>query len=118
MGCKQSKEKEEEEPKQEGQQEGGEGDQPAAAEGGDGEQAATDQAQEDGDKTDQDGAKIIVVFGATGNQGGSVVKAMQKDDKYKIRAATRNPDSDKAKALSESGNHFHILIGPQHENGT
>ncbi len=47
--------------------------------------------------------KIIVVFGATGQQGGSVVASFLKNKDYIVRAVTRNPDSDKAKALSASG---------------
>ena len=48
-------------------------------------------------------AKLITVFGATGAQGGSVVKALLADGGFKVRAVTRNPDSAKAKALSEQG---------------
>lgn len=44
--------------------------------------------------------KIISVVGATGTQGGSVISALLKDGKYTIRALTRNPNSDAAKALS------------------
>ncbi|KAK0482758.1 putative hscarg dehydrogenase [Armillaria novae-zelandiae] len=47
--------------------------------------------------------KIIVVFGATGQQGGSVVTSFLKNKDYIVRAVTRNPDSDKAKALSANG---------------
>jgi uncharacterized protein YbjT (DUF2867 family) len=34
---------------------------------------------------------IIVVTGATGLQGGSVVKFLVKDGKWAVRAITRNP---------------------------
>ncbi|KAK0203267.1 putative hscarg dehydrogenase [Desarmillaria ectypa] len=44
--------------------------------------------------------KLIVVFGATGNQGGSVVASFLRNRAYVVRAVTRNPDSDKAKALA------------------
>lgn len=44
-----------------------------------------------------------MVFGATGMQGGSVVRAMKGDDKFKIRAVTRNMNSEKAKALVDEG---------------
>ena len=34
----------------------------------------------------------IAVFGATGNQGGAVVRALQAGGQFKVRALTRNPD--------------------------
>src|SRR5205823_2028385 len=36
--------------------------------------------------------KIIAVFGATGQQGGGVVRALQASGQFKVRAVTRNPD--------------------------
>src|SRR5881396_3013599 len=36
--------------------------------------------------------KRIAVFGATGNQGGAVVRALQAGGQFKVRALTRNPD--------------------------
>jgi NmrA-like family len=48
-------------------------------------------------------SKIISVVGATGSQGGSVINALLKEGIYKIRAITRNPDSDAAKALTALG---------------
>src|ERR1700704_6054166 len=36
--------------------------------------------------------KLIAVFGATGQQGGGVVRALQADGQFKVRALTRNPD--------------------------
>lgn len=49
--------------------------------------------------------KIIVVFGATGAQGGGLAKAILNDpnSEFAVRAITRNPDSDKAKALAKIG---------------
>ncbi|KAJ3526654.1 hypothetical protein NM208_g11086 [Fusarium decemcellulare] len=47
--------------------------------------------------------QLITVYGATGSQGGSVVQSLlqNKSQFFKIRGITRNPDSDKAKALVE-----------------
>jgi len=42
---------------------------------------------------------MICVWGATGNQGCSVVKALTKDGKWTVRAITRDANSDDAKAL-------------------
>lgn len=49
--------------------------------------------------------RIIAVLGATGAQGGSLAYAMLNDpnSEFKVRAITRNPNSDKAKALSNAG---------------
>lgn len=49
--------------------------------------------------------KTIAVLGATGAQGGSLAHAILKDPKseFKVRAITRNPDSDKSKALAKAG---------------
>jgi putative NADH-flavin reductase len=49
-------------------------------------------------------SKIITVFGATGNQGGSVLKALVKNDTFNVRAITRNANSDKAKHLASLKN--------------
>ncbi|KAI9041080.1 putative hscarg dehydrogenase [Aspergillus affinis] len=48
-------------------------------------------------------SKLIVVLGATGNQGGSVIKSFIKDPAWRIRALTRNTSSASAQALRESG---------------
>ena len=47
--------------------------------------------------------KIIVVFGATGAQGGGLAHAILNDhnSEFSVRAVTRDLNSDKAKALSE-----------------
>ena len=51
--------------------------------------------------------KIFVVFGATGNQGGSVIKSVLSDAKasqqFQLRGITRDPSAPKAKALAEKG---------------
>ncbi|KAL7751214.1 hypothetical protein RI367_003420 [Sorochytrium milnesiophthora] len=49
--------------------------------------------------------KIVAVLGATGMQGGSVVRTLFKDhsDKWSVRALTRNPDSPNAQALAKQG---------------
>src|ERR1700750_1752028 len=36
--------------------------------------------------------KLIAVIGATGQQGGGVVRALQANGQFKVRALTRNPD--------------------------
>jgi len=50
-------------------------------------------------------AKIIAVVGATGAQGGGLVQAILKDPqrRFRARALTRDPKSDKARALAEQG---------------
>ncbi len=49
-------------------------------------------------------SRIIAVFGATGNQGGSVVRELLKSPaKWKVVGLTRNPSSDKAKKLASQG---------------
>ena len=48
--------------------------------------------------------KIIAVTGATGNQGGSVAKfLLQYPKEYTVRALTRDPESENARALSKLG---------------
>jgi uncharacterized protein YbjT (DUF2867 family) len=51
------------------------------------------------------GKKIITVFGATGAQGGGLVKAITSDpgSEFSVRAVTRDTSSDKAKALAAMG---------------
>jgi uncharacterized protein YbjT (DUF2867 family) len=36
--------------------------------------------------------KLIAVIGATGQQGGAVVRALQASGQFKVRALSRNPD--------------------------
>jgi uncharacterized protein YbjT (DUF2867 family) len=49
--------------------------------------------------------KIIVVFGATGAQGGGLVRAIlaDKNSEFAVRAVTRDPASDKSKELAALG---------------
>jgi len=49
--------------------------------------------------------KIITVFGATGAQGGGLVRSILNDTagEFSVRAVTRNANSDKAKELSKLG---------------
>lgn len=49
--------------------------------------------------------KIIAVLGATGAQGGGLAQAILDDPSggFAVRALTRNPASDKAKALADRG---------------
>ena len=49
--------------------------------------------------------KIITVFGATGAQGGGLARSILavKAGEFAVRAVTRKPDSDSAKALAAAG---------------
>jgi uncharacterized protein YbjT (DUF2867 family) len=49
--------------------------------------------------------KILAVVGATGAQGGGLVRAILADagGDFTARAITRNPEADKARALAEAG---------------
>lgn len=49
-----------------------------------------------------DAAKIVLVTGATGTQGGAVARELV-DRGYAVRGLTRNPDSERATALTELG---------------
>ncbi len=44
---------------------------------------------------------FVVVFGATGQQGGGCVDALLQQGKFKIKAVTRNANSDAAKSLKD-----------------
>lgn len=52
-------------------------------------------------------SKLITVFGATGTQGGSVIRTIIADPKlsneFRVRAVTRDPGKPNAKALAEQG---------------
>lgn len=51
--------------------------------------------------------RIIIVLGATGKQGGSVVKTILGDSNasshFHVKAVTRDPNKDSAKALASLG---------------
>lgn len=47
--------------------------------------------------------KIIAVVGSTGEQGGSVARALLADGEFAVRALTRNVESDAAKELAALG---------------
>lgn len=47
--------------------------------------------------------QIILVTGATGNQGGVVAKSLFEQNKFKVRAMVRDKTSDKSKALEAAG---------------
>jgi uncharacterized protein YbjT (DUF2867 family) len=49
--------------------------------------------------------KVLAVLGATGAQGGGLVRAIltDKSSEFTVRALTRNVNSDKAKALADMG---------------
>ncbi|KAL0932020.1 hscarg dehydrogenase [Colletotrichum truncatum] len=48
-------------------------------------------------------SKLVTVVGATGIQGGSVIKALLGDDTYNVRAITRDPTSEAASSLRDQG---------------
>jgi uncharacterized protein YbjT (DUF2867 family) len=50
-----------------------------------------------------DEIRSILVIGATGQQGGSVVRHLLKNKSFKVRALVRYSNSDKAQALLKSG---------------
>jgi len=47
--------------------------------------------------------KTVLVTGATGAQGGGVVRHLLRSHKYRVRCLTRNPNSDQANALKLAG---------------
>ncbi|MEH2270147.1 MAG: NmrA family NAD(P)-binding protein [Nostoc sp.] len=49
------------------------------------------------------GEKIILVTGATGNQGGAVARHLLKRGNFKVRAFVRDPNKSAAHALQQAG---------------
>ena len=47
--------------------------------------------------------RFIAVTGATGAQGGGLARAILEGDAFAVRALTRKPDSEKARALADAG---------------
>lgn len=47
--------------------------------------------------------KTVTVFGATGNQGGAVVRSLLANPDFRVRAVTRNPRSERSQALQSLG---------------
>jgi len=47
--------------------------------------------------------KLVLITGATGHQGGATLRHLAKRGGFKVRALTRKPDSDAAKALAAQG---------------
>ncbi|KAI4160601.1 MAG: hypothetical protein LQ342_005622 [Letrouitia transgressa] len=50
-------------------------------------------------------SSIVTVFGATGQQGGSVARSLlqNKTNRFKVCAVTRKPDSEASKSLASLG---------------
>lgn len=49
--------------------------------------------------------KLVTIYGATGNQGGSVARSLlaDKSGAFAVRGITRKPDGEPAKALAAAG---------------
>jgi uncharacterized protein YbjT (DUF2867 family) len=47
--------------------------------------------------------KLVLITGATGKQGGATLRHLAKQGGFKLRALTRKPDADAAKALAALG---------------
>ena len=48
--------------------------------------------------TSADSNRLIAVFGATGQQGGAIVRALQARGQFRVRALSRNPDQHRGLA--------------------
>jgi len=47
--------------------------------------------------------RLIVVTGATGKQGGALIRHLLKQGGWRLRAVTRHPESEAAQALAAQG---------------
>jgi uncharacterized protein YbjT (DUF2867 family) len=47
--------------------------------------------------------KLLTIVGGTGNQGLSLINAALEDGTYRVRALTRDPESEKATNLASRG---------------
>ncbi len=56
-----------------------------------------------GNAANGDTKKLVVVVGATGNQGGAVARRFLQDSRYTVRGLTRNPSSAAAQELAALG---------------
>ncbi|XP_015297900.2 nmrA-like family domain-containing protein 1 isoform X2 [Macaca fascicularis] len=59
--------------------------------------------------------KLVVVFGGTGAQGGSVARTLLEDGTFKVRVVTRNPGKKAAKELRLQG--AEVVKGDQDDQG-
>jgi uncharacterized protein YbjT (DUF2867 family) len=57
---------------------------------------------------------LVVIFGATGAQGGSVARHLLSDGQFRVRAVTRKPDSPRADEIAKRGGE--IFVGDQLSN--
>lgn len=59
---------------------------------------------------------VILVTGATGAQGGSVVRTLLRENKFRVRILTRKPDSQRARILERAG--AEIAVGDMNNTGS
>ncbi|XP_049624462.1 nmrA-like family domain-containing protein 1 [Suncus etruscus] len=62
------------------------------------------------------GPKLVVVFGATGAQGGSVARTLLEDGTFKVRVVTRNPKKEEAEQLRLLG--AEVMQGDQDDEAS
>ncbi|UJR24453.1 hypothetical protein I4U23_005829 [Adineta vaga] len=53
--------------------------------------------------------RLVTVVGATGAQGGAVVRSLIESDKYKIRGLTRDTKSEKAQAIARLSDNIEMV---------